>query len=76
MGIRGELFTLRVDSTNDGRTYFFNVKENRKGDRFIAIVESVQRADSEQMRHQVMLYEDDIDDFRDGLIRAIEALRE
>lgn len=38
MGIRGELFSTRC--TCEGRTYFFNVKQNRNGDVFLSIVES------------------------------------
>ncbi|HOT58958.1 MAG TPA: DUF3276 family protein, partial [Spirochaetales bacterium] len=37
MGIRGELFSLKL--VCDERTYFFNVKENRLGDLFLTIVE-------------------------------------
>ena len=33
MGIRGELYTQQVKVEN--RTYFFNVKENSKGDVFL-----------------------------------------
>jgi len=57
------------------RTYFFNVKENRKGDLFLNLVESVKQEDASFDRHQIFVYREDIDEFARNLERAIRALR-
>ncbi|MFP4151683.1 MAG: DUF3276 family protein [Alkalispirochaeta sp.] len=75
MGVRGELFSARAKSRNDRRTYFFNVKENRRNDLFLTIVESKKQEGSEQFeRHQIVVFEDDIELFRKGLETVIEFL--
>ena len=75
MGVRGELFSARAKSKNDRRTYFFNVKENRRNDLFLTIVESKKQEGSEQFeRHQIVVFEDDIELFRKGLETVIEYL--
>jgi len=70
MGIRGEIFSWRVTSNNEKRTYFFNVKENRMGDVFLNVVES-KKGDVEFERHQVVVFQDDIESFMDGLNKAM-----
>ena len=68
MGVRGELFSARVRSKNDRRTYFFNVKENRNHDVFVTIVESKKQEGTETFdRHQVVVFEEDLSLFRKGL---------
>ena len=57
MASRGEIYSTRVDSEN--RTYFFNVKENRKGDLFLNIVESNKKGTGFD-RHQIMVYEEEL----------------
>jgi hypothetical protein len=76
MGLRGELYSVRVQSTNDRRTYFLNVKENRTRDLFVTIVESKKREDLEEFeRHQIVVFEDDIDAFADELQRVLRFVR-
>ncbi len=61
MGTRGELFSVRFPAMNKSRTYFFNVKKNRKGDIFLSVVESKpQEGHSYFERFQVVFFEDDI----------------
>ncbi len=75
MGVRGELFSARAKSRNDRRTYFFNVKENRRNDVFLTIVESKKQEGSEQFdRHQIVVFEDDIEIFQKGLETIVEFL--
>ncbi|MFA7565904.1 MAG: DUF3276 family protein, partial [Alkalispirochaeta sp.] len=75
MGVRGELFSARARSRNDRRTYFFNVKENRRNDLFLTIVESKKLEGSEQFeRHQIVVFEDDIELFKKGLDTVMEYL--
>ena len=73
MAQRGEIFSQRVNREN--RTYFFNIKENRRGDLFLAIVESKKLASGEFERHQVMVYEEDLVPFSEGLKEALDVMR-
>ncbi len=75
MGQRGEVFTCRVPSKSDRRTYFLNVKENRLGDLYLTIVESKEHGDSDFERHQVVLFDEDIPSFEKGMQKVIEFLQ-
>jgi hypothetical protein len=61
MGIRGELFSTRV--TCNGRTYFFNVKENRTGDMFLTVVESKPTETEGFERRSVVVFAEDMSEF-------------
>jgi hypothetical protein len=73
MGIRGELYSTKAHS--EKRTYFFNVKENRLGTVFLNIVESAKGAEEGFNRHQIMVYEEEIDDFMKELQKAVLFLK-
>jgi len=73
MGIRGELYSTQAHSEN--RTYFFNVKENRTGDIFLNIVESVRDGEADFKRHQVVIYEEDIEAFMRELQKSVLFLK-
>jgi hypothetical protein len=76
MGTRGEVYSTRVFTQNERRTYFFNVKENRTGDLFLNIVESKKHPGMEDFeRHQVVVFEEDLEKFLDGLNRAARKMR-
>lgn len=70
MGIRGELFT--TDITLDNRTYFFNVKENRTGDVFLQVVESKNTENAGFDRHAIVVFEDDMQKFLQGLENSLK----
>ena len=70
MGIRGELYTQQVKVEN--RTYFFNVKENSKGDVFLQVVESKMSEGVGFDRHSVVVFEDEMRVFLQGLDKCIE----
>lgn len=70
MGIRGELFTIQVQAEN--RTYFFNVKENSKGDVFLQVVESKMSDNIGFERQSVVVFEDEMRPFLQGLDKCIE----
>ena len=72
MGVRGELFSARVQSKNDRRTYFFNVKENRNSDVFVTVVESKKLGEEAFDRHQIVVFEDDLRLFRKGLDAVLD----
>lgn len=65
MGIRGELYTTKISL--DNRTYFFNVKENRTGDVFLQVVESKSTEGADFDRHAIVVFEDDMQKFLQGL---------
>ncbi|HWP67723.1 MAG TPA: DUF3276 family protein [Rectinemataceae bacterium] len=61
MGIRGELFSTRFSC--DGRTYFFNVKQNRNGDVFLSIVESKPSEGESFDRRSIVIFGEHMDEF-------------
>ncbi len=73
MGIRGEVFSSKVQT--DQRTYFFNVKENRKGDLFMNIVESKKHGEAGFERHSVLVFEEDIENFMTEFQKAVDYMR-
>lgn len=73
MGIRGEVYSERL--TAGTRTYFFNVKENRAGDLFLNLVESKKHGETGFERHQVMIFEEDIESFKMEFDRAVAYIR-
>ncbi len=70
MGVRGELFT--TDVSLDNRTYFFNVKENRTGDVFLQVVESKNTEGAAFDRHAIVVFEDDMQKFLQGLENTLK----
>jgi hypothetical protein len=72
MGVRGEIFSTRVQFPN--RTYFFNVKENRLGDLYLNIVESKNKEDSGFERQSVVVFADDLQDFLKGFDDSLKIL--
>ena len=58
------------------RTYFFDVKEMKSGDRYLAITESKRKFIDEQgkfifEKHKIFLYQEDFEKFAKGLDQAI-----
>ncbi len=70
MGVRGELFTTEISL--DNRTYFFNVKENRTGDVFLQVVESKNTEGAGFDRHAIVVFEDDMQKFLQGLENTLK----
>jgi hypothetical protein len=70
MGIRGELFSSRVGC--EGRTYFFNVKENRMGDMFLTVVESKPTETEGFERRSVVVFREDVGEFVKALQEALK----
>jgi hypothetical protein len=73
MGIRGEVFSSKT--TIGKRTYFFNVKENRHGDLFLNIVESKKHGESDFERHQVIVFNEDLEEFLGEFQKAVDFMR-
>ncbi|MCA1755382.1 MAG: PUR family DNA/RNA-binding protein [Spirochaeta sp.] len=75
MGVRGEVFSVRCSGSGDNRSYFFNVKENRNGDLFLNIVESKKHGGSDFERHQIVVFAEDLQDFRGSLEKCVDFMR-
>lgn len=70
MGIRGELFSTRFAC--DGRTYFFNVKQNRNGDVFLSIVESKPSEGESFDRRSIVVFGEHMDGFLKSFQSALK----
>jgi hypothetical protein len=70
MGIRGELYSTRVGC--EGRTYFFNVKENRMGDMFLTVVESKPNESEGFERRSVVIFREDLQQFLKAFQGALD----
>ncbi|RUT79224.1 DUF3276 family protein [Ancylomarina longa] len=61
------------------RTYFFDVKATKKNDYYLTITESKKRYDKEGNfsfeKHKIFLYKEDFDKFSEGLISAIDFIK-
>lgn len=64
-----EIFSEKV--VTNRRTYYFDVKETREGSKYLVIGELTQ-VGSEMERHRVMVFEESLDIFMDGLDKAVE----
>jgi hypothetical protein len=72
---RGEVFSTRM--VKNDRTYFFNVKENIYGDRFLNIVESKQGADTDKfIRQSIIIYEEDLGEFLKELQKSLDFIKQ
>jgi hypothetical protein len=67
-----EIFSEKV--VTNRRTYFFDVKETKEGAKYLVIGELTQIG-SETERHRVMVFEESLDSFVDGLDKAIDFIR-
>ncbi|OHD19821.1 MAG: hypothetical protein A2Y38_23265 [Spirochaetes bacterium GWB1_59_5] len=74
MGVRGELFSKRISC--DGRTYFFNVKENRTGDLFLTVVESKPTETGDFDRRSVVIFQENAEAFSKVLQESLDAMRQ
>lgn len=73
MGIRGEVYSGRLSAGT--RTYFFNVKENRHGDLFLNLVESKKHGEVGFERHQVVIFEEEMEQFKAEFDKAVSFMK-
>jgi hypothetical protein len=64
-----EIFSEKVVTSR--RTYYFDVKETKDGAKYLVIGELTQ-VGSEMERHRVMVFEESLEMFMDGLDKAVE----
>ena len=74
MGIRGELFSTRFAC--EGRTYFFNVKQNRNGDVFLSIVESKPSEGESFDRRSIVVFGETMEGFLKSFQSALKFMDE
>lgn len=55
----------------ESRTYFFDIKESRDGTRYLCITET-RSTGSEHERHRVMVFQEHMEAFHDGYLKAAE----
>ena len=58
------------------RTYFLDVKKTKDGDKYIKICESKRTGNDEFDRHQIMVFQEDIDNFMEAVSVAVNKLKE
>lgn len=63
-----ELFSEKVRAGS--RTYFFDVKETASGSKYLVINESRKVGESHEHK-RVMVFEEDIQSFSEGFIKAV-----
>jgi hypothetical protein len=66
-----EIFSEKVVAGR--RTYFFDVKETKDGDKYLVIGE-VTQVGSDLERHRVMVFEENLESFCAGFDKAVEFL--
>jgi len=75
VGQRGEVFSTRL--VKNERTYFFNVKENVRGDVFLNIVESKGLPDSDRfIRQSIIVYQEDLGEFLKELQKSLDFIKQ
>lgn len=50
-----------------GRTYFLDLKETQKGDKYIQVTESRKGKDGQNMRNSLFLFQDRAKEFKEAL---------
>jgi hypothetical protein len=71
---RRTLFNKRVAAGK--RHYFFDVKENQRGERYLVITESQPTGEGTYSRQRVLIYQEHLDAFLGGLRDAVKAMRQ
>ncbi|HKV42748.1 MAG TPA: DUF3276 family protein [Blastocatellia bacterium] len=64
-----ELFSEKLVTSR--RTYYFDVKETKEGSKYLVIGELTQMG-AEMERHRVMVFEESLNLFMDGLDKAVD----
>jgi hypothetical protein len=75
--IRDDIFSKAVRAGK--RTYFFDVKSTRGNDLYLTITESKKQFKNGKPsyeKHKLFLYKEDFDKFSDGLMEAIDKIRD
>ncbi|HRW21594.1 MAG TPA: DUF3276 family protein [Bacteroidales bacterium] len=75
---RDEIYSIAIKAGK--RTYFFDVKETRRGDYYLTLTESKKVFDREgnfrYEKHKIFLYKEDFDKFSEALSNSISYIKE
>jgi len=71
--LKESLFSKKVHAGN--RTYFFDVKESVDGDKYIVMSESKKISENNFEHHKIMIFQEDLDKFANGLTEAIRFIQ-
>lgn len=75
---RDEIYSIAIKAGK--RTYFFDVKETRRGDYYLTLTESKKVFDREgnfrYEKHKLFLYKEDFDKFSEALSDSIAYIKE
>ena len=69
---RKELFSIKIPAGK--RTYFFDIKESQGDIKYLVISESKQVAEGGYQHNRIIIFEENIPLFIDGLIKTLEFL--
>ncbi|MDD4010533.1 MAG: DUF3276 family protein [Sphaerochaetaceae bacterium] len=72
MGQRGEVYSSSFQTRD--RTYFFNVKENIRGDIYLNVVESKQ-SEGKFIRQSIIIYPEDLGQFLRELGKGVDYVK-
>ncbi len=70
---QNELYSVKIRAGS--RTYFLNVKEDKKGNLYLVIKESKLLAEGGSEAHRIMIFEDDFQKFVSGMKDALEFIK-
>ncbi|NCC73180.1 MAG: DUF3276 family protein [Sphingobacteriia bacterium] len=75
---REDVYSLAIRAGK--RTYFFDVKETRSGEKYLTITESKRRFNNESgkffyEKHKIFLYKEDFEKFSNGLSGVIDFIQ-
>lgn len=74
---RDEVYSNSVKASK--RTYFFDIRENRKGDYYLTITESKRKFDEDGKvtfeKHKIYLYREDFINFLEGYNNSMDFLK-
>lgn len=68
--MKKEIYTSKLKAGS--RTYFFDVKESSIGKLYLEITESSKQSDGSYKRHNIMIFNDDIKNFKNELIEIYQ----
>jgi hypothetical protein len=68
-----EIFSIKIDC--GGRSYFFDIKVNREGDRYLTIHETSRAAREKGERHMIKIFEDHAHSFNSAFARVLEEMQ-
>jgi hypothetical protein len=67
--MEGDLYSEQISAGK--RTYFLDIKQSTKGNKYLVITESKKVDDGKFERHSVMIFEEDIEKFATSFMKVL-----